>query len=283
MNKQIKNVLRTSLTFIPDKAYCQLTFFLRHKRKPVLKNPVLFNDKMLFMKLSNHDKILNTIVDKYEVRDYVKEKIGEQYLIPLIGVFDKVEQVNFESLPEKFALKPTSGSQHNFICTDKSKVNWAESAKDITKMVNMDYYSKTREWHYKDLAKRFVIEEYIADSKGDTYDYKFWCFNGEPRMVQVDTDRFSGHKRTMFDIEFKKLDLKVIHENHDSELQKPENYDLMVKLATELSKGFPFLRVDLYNIDGKVYFGELSVYPDNCHALMNPVKYEKIIGDMVTL
>lgn len=248
---------------------------------PNLKQPVYFNDKMLFKKLNTNNPKLKQLVDKNAVRPYIADKIGEEYLIPQIGVYQDPDEVDFKSLPDKFALKPVGGSQHNLICTNKESLDWEESSRQIREWLDVDFYEKTREKHYKGLPKTFVIEEYISDKKGNTYDYKFWCFDGEPTMVQVDTDRFSGHKRTLYDIDFNKIDLKIIHDNHDSELTKPKNYDKMIELAKKLSEGFDFLRVDLYNLDGKIYFGELSIYPDNCHAVMQPKEYEKTLGNLV--
>lgn len=235
MNLKQKNFLRRSLSFLTDKQYSILTFILRQKRIPNLKKPEYFNDKMLYKKIYTDNPKLKQLVDKYAVRSYISEKIGDEYLIPLIGLYSDPREVDFDSLPDKFALKLVSGAQHNLICKDKSSLDWDKSSQEIREWLEVDYYEKTREKHYKDLPKKFVIEEYISDKEGNTYDYKFWCFNGVPKLVQVDTDRFSEHKRTMFDIGFNKIDLKIDHENHTHELVKPENYDLMVKIASKLS------------------------------------------------
>lgn len=282
LNEKIKYKLSKALSILSDRQFCTLTFLLKHGRLPNLKKPIYFNDKLLLLKLTNRDPLLKKLADKYEVRSYIKEKIGEEYLVPLIGVYSDPKEVDFDALPNKFALKLTSGSQYNIICQDKQSLDWNQASNKISKWLKLDPYMRTREWQYKDLPSRFVIEEYIEDSKGNTYDYKFWCFNGEPKFVQVDIDRFGNHKRSMFDIDFnKQLDLKITYENIDKPIAKPENYNLMVEIAAKLSKGFPFVRVDLYNLDGKIYFGEMTFYPGNCNEKIIPLKYEKMLGDML--
>lgn len=283
MNRNIKNILRDSLALLPDKQFCSLTFTIRHKRFPSLKNPKLLYDKLLYLKLTSRDPIQKILADKYEVRKFVKERIGEAYLIPLIGVYQSSKEIDINALPDKFALKPTTSSSYNLICTDKKTLDWKKEFDNIDKFINLDFYKKTREWQYKDLPKRFVIENHIADVNGNTYDYKFWCFNGVPTFVQVDSERFDNHKRDIFDIDFNRLELKIVYENSKHEITKPKNYEKMVELAKELSKGLNFIRVDLYNIDGKIYFGELTFYPDNCNGTMYPSKYEKIYGDMLII
>ncbi|MED2036681.1 ATP-grasp fold amidoligase family protein [Bacillus wiedmannii] len=285
LNERIKYKLSKALSLFPDRQYCTLTFLLKNGRLPNLKNPIYFNDKLLSLKLNNRKPIMKKVVDKYEVRSYIEEKLGKEYLVPLIGVYSDPRAVDFDKLPNKFALKLASGSQYNIICQDKNELDWEESTNKLTKWLKLDPYMRTREWQYKDLPSRFVIEEYIEDSKGNTFDYKFWCFNGEPKFIQVDTDRFGEHQRSMFDIDFndKNLDLKITYENIDKPVKKPENYDQMVKIAAKLSKGFPFVRVDLYNLDGKIYFGEMTFHPGNCNEKIQPIEYEKIIGDMLVI
>ncbi|MFF2286145.1 ATP-grasp fold amidoligase family protein [Peribacillus butanolivorans] len=281
MKEEVKYALAKVLSILPDKLYCSLTFLIKQRRKPNLRNPIYFNDKLLYLKLNDRKPILKELVDKYEVRRYVKEKIGVEYLIPLIGVYNSPEEVDFRNLPNKFALKPTSGAQRNLICTDKNKINWEIASRKISSWLKLDPYMRTREWPYKDLPARFVIEEYIEDSHGNTFDYKFWCFNGKPECVQVHTSRFGNHKKGMYDIEFEKQILDYGTGTIDFPINKPKNYERMVELATKLSEGFPFVRVDLYNLDGNIFFGEMTFYPANCNGKIRPFKYEKIFGDLV--
>ncbi|MFP7221456.1 ATP-grasp fold amidoligase family protein [Priestia filamentosa] len=246
-----------------------------------MDDPKFFNDKLLVLKLTERNPLYKKLVDKYEVREYVKEKIGKEYLIPLIGIYSSPSEVNYDKLPDKFALKPTAGSQHNIICTDKSTLDWNKESKKLRKWLKLDFYRRTREWPYKNLKNRFVIEEFIEDSKGNTADYKFWCFNGKPVTVQVHTDRFNDHKKGMFDIEFNNQLLDYGEKTIDFKIDKPENYEKMVELARILSEGFPFVRIDLYNLDGRIFFGEMTFYPANCNGKIRPLKYEQLFGEMI--
>ncbi len=273
-----------SLTLLNDYQYCKLTFLLKQKRLPNLKNPVYFNDKLLYMKLSIRNPMYKKLVDKYEVREHVRKMIGEEYLIPLLGVYSDPSEVDFGLLPNKFALKLTHTSQTNIICTNKSELDWQKASNQIRKWLRMDFYMRTREWQYKDLKHRFVIEQHISDSSGKLNDYKFWCFDGNPELVQVDIDRFSSHKRNYYEAKhFSPIELTSIYNKLDSEIKKPKNYDEMLKIAKKLSDGFSFSRIDLYNLDGKIYFGEITFYPDNCNGKFTPFEYEKKLGELLVI
>lgn len=284
MSKLTNDVLSKALYFLPDKPYCKLTFSLRHKRKPNLSNPSYLSDKLLYLKLFEKNPTYKQLVDKFDVRDHIKNTIGEEFLIPLIGVYEHPSEVDFESLPNKFVLKLSHASQLNVICQDKSLLDWDKTSKQIEKWLEIDFYKRTREWQYKDLKHRFVIEEFISDSNGELNDFKFWCFNGQPTILQVDLDRFGNHERDYYSVnDYKKLDLSITYKNSNRVLPKPENYEKMVEIAKTLSKDLPFVRVDLYNVDGKIYFGELTFCPDNCNGKIYPFKYEKTLGEKLVI
>ncbi|MFC3420038.1 ATP-grasp fold amidoligase family protein [Salinicoccus hispanicus] len=285
MNKAVKNILSYSISFLPDKFYSHVTFVLRHKRLPNHNKTGYFNDMMVHKKLTDKNIELKRLVDKYHVRSHIEKEIGSDHLIPLVGVYKDPEEVNFEELPSAFVLKMTFGAQNNLICTDKSTLNWEKQKTIINKWLKYDAYKRTREWQYDGLEKQFVIEEYISDAQGKTNDYKFWCFHGEPKIVQVNVDRLSEVKRNMYYAEnFEFIDDLYFANPHSEEpIDMPENYQEMLNIARKLSTGHEFLRVDLYNIDGKIYFGELTLYPDNCNIKMKPLKYEKIFGDMLSI
>lgn len=279
-NKLIDKI-SSLLSFLPDKHYSILTFLIRQRRFPNLKNPTLFNDKLLYLKLTDRNPLYKQLVDKYEVRNYVKNIIGEQYLIPLIGVYRHPSEVDFDKLPNKFVIKSTSGSggQNVVICKNKDELDWSNISGKIEKWLKYDTYKRTREWPYKDLPSRIVIEEYIEDSQRQTNDYKFWCFNGEPFCVQVHLNRFKNHQKGIFDLNFNNILFKHGNvQDLDHKIKKPKNYETMIKIAKKLSQQLPFVRVDLYNIDGKIYFGEMTLYPANCNYRIRPFKYEKILG-----
>lgn len=285
LKKRIKALLSNILWFLPDEQYCKLTYLMKHKRLPNLTDPKYINDKLLYLKLNERDLKLKQMVDKYEVRNYVKAKVGEEYLVPLIGVYSDPKDVDFKKLPKKFALKPTSGAQQNLICKDKSKVDWETSKKKIDRWLKFDPYKRTREWPYKGLKSRFIIEEFLEDSNGNTFDYKFWCFNGVPKILQVDVGRFEDHKRNIYYADsFQQInDIRISHQKTEKNISKPTNYEKMIEVARKLSKDFIFVRVDLYNIDGKIYFGELTFYPGNCNERILPLKYEDVLGEMLEL
>lgn len=284
MNKSIKNILSKTLTFLPDHPYSTLTYTIKHKRLPKIKEPRYFNDKLLYLKLNYKNNIQQVLADKYEVRDYISKKIGEDYLIPLLGVYSDPEEVNFEKLPNQFVIKNSAGAQNIIICKDKSQLNWEKTSNVIRSWFKTDPYKRTREWPYKNAPKRFVIEKYTEDSQGNLDDYKFWCFNGKPLYVQIDAGRFSNHRRSLLTAkDFKKTDIKITHNNIDGDIEIPVNYEKMLSIAEKLSSPFPFSRIDLYNVDGKIYFGEVTFYPGNCNEKITPVKYEKILGDLLVL
>lgn len=282
--KLLNNIFSLCLSFLSDKLYCQVTFLLKQKRLPNLKDPVLINDKFLYLKLNDRNLLYKSLVDKYTVREYVVDKIGEQYLIPIIGVYNNVQEIDINKLPNKFVLKITNGSQNNLICKDKTKLNWTYSKKQINKWAQQNFYKRTREWPYKGVANRIVVEKYLENNNGTLEDYKFWCFNGEAKFVGIDSDRFSNHKRDYYDVQMKKkLPFEISYKNSKKHKRKPENYDKMLEIVAVLSKSLNFVRVDLYNINGSIYFGELTFYPDNCNGRVEPFEYEKLIGDYLDI
>jgi len=280
--KRINHFFAWLLSFLPDRAFTKLTFILKHRKFPNLKNPVLFNEKLLYLKLTDRDDLYKILVDKYMVREFIKNKIGDEYLIPLIGHYDNANEIPFEQLPDKFALKLTNGSQHNIICKDKNDIDWAKSKKIINKWLKYDFYKRTREWPYKDKKSKIVIEQYMVDSQGHLNDFKFWCFNGQPEFVEIDSERFYNHKRDFYNIEFNhKLPFYISHKHSESSFTKPINYEKMVEIVKILAKGLRYVRIDLYNIDGKIYFGEFTFYPGNCNEPIKPKLYEKTFGSLI--
>ena len=282
--KKIKNYLAKSLTFLPDKIFCSIIFLIKNKRLPNLDKPTYFNDKLLKLKLTERNPIQHTLVDKYAVREYIKEVIGKEYLIPLIGVYKSVEEIDFDKLPDKFVLKITNGSQNNIVCINRHQLNWVKVSRQVQKWMNIDYYKRTREWPYKGIEAKIVIEEYLTDPSGDLLDYKFFCFHGVPKFVQIDSSRFTSHKRDFYDIDLnEKIEFTVTYQNSNNTIQKPEGYAKMIEIVKSLSYNFKFIRVDLYNVNGVIYFGELTFYPGNCNELIRPKKYEKILGNMLNI
>ena len=251
-----------------------------------LDNPQTFNEKLQWIKLYDHNPLYTKMVDKYEVKDYVASIIGDEYIIKTLGVWDRFDDIDFETLPNQFVLKCTHDSGGLVICKDKSKFNIPIAKQIIEKSLKRDFYSSAREWPYKNVKKRIIAEEYVEDAKTkELRDYKFFCFNGEAKIMFISKDRQNRNEPYMdfFDMNFNHLDIKRGHPNAPVLPQKPDNFELMIKLANVLSKGFPELRVDFYEANGKVLFGELTLFPAAGLVPFDPPKWDRIMGEWIKL
>lgn len=267
-----------------DAKYLKILYRYRLGKTLNLEDPRTFNEKIQWLKLYDRKALYTQIVDKYEVRNYIKEKIGEKYLIPLIGVYNSFDEINFESLPAQFVIKCTHDSGGLVICKDKSKLDIEKARKKINKCLNRNYFYNTREWPYKNIKPRIVIEKYMVDeSRTELKDYKFFCFDGKVNALFVATDRGIDTRFDFFDTDFNKIPLKQYYENGNKQINKPKGYKEMLELASELSKGFPHVRVDLYDINGKIYFGELTLSHFSGLKRFEPEKYDYIFGDWISL
>lgn len=271
---------------LADKTYLKIYFKCKMGYKLNLKNPQTFNEKLQWLKLYDRNPEYTKMVDKYEVREYIKEKIGEEYLIPLIGVYDKFDDIDFDELPNQFVIKCNHDSGGLVICKDKGKLNIEETRKKINKSLKRNYYYSGREWPYKNVKPRIIIEKYMEDSnKSDLIDYKLFCFNGIPKIVLVCSERFSSSNmcNTWFDMNWKLIDMTESGHRVDSTISKPKQLKKMVELSKKLSKNIPFIRVDWYEIGDKLYFGELTFYPASGFEKFEPKEWNKKIGDMLSI
>lgn len=286
MRESIKKALGI-LRLIPDKQYLQLYYFAKFKKPLDLKDPRSYNAKLQWLKLYDRNPTYTRMVDKYEVKAYVAEKIGEEYVIPTIGVWDNVEDINFDSLPERFVLKCTHDSGGLVICKDKSQLNIEEAKKKLNKSLKNNFYYIGREWPYKNVKPRIIAETYMEDAEtGELRDYKFYCFGGEPKVMLLASDRQTEGEESKFDfydMEFQHLDFRRGHPNSDKPVKKPETFETMRKLAEQLSQGLPHVRVDLYEVNGKNYFGELTFYPGNGMTRFEPEEWDYKMGQWITL
>ena len=249
--------------------------FLRRKFKVCmgceldLENPKTFNEKLQWLKLYNRRPEYTMMVDKYLVRDYIREKLGEKYLIPLIGAWDSPDEIDFDSLPDKFVLKCNHNSGVGmYICRDKSKMDVEKIKSELRKGLAQDYYLMGREWPYKNVKRKIICEKFMSDAPGasDFTDYKFFCFYGKVDSVMVCLERSSGDTKFYFFDEkwdLKRLNVRGKNAPKDFTIPKPECIDEMFKIAAELSIGIPFVRVDLYQSGGQIYFGEMTFFPDS--------------------
>jgi hypothetical protein len=263
--------------------YVKDHFKRRHGYEPDLKTPKTFSEKIQYLKVYGHLERFSKYVDKYDVREFVREKVGAELLIPLVGIYERTDDIDFGSLPNSFVMKATHGSGWNIIVQDKTRLDWNSAIKKMNKWLKKNYFNKNGESQYKFLKRRILIEKYISDSTGDLKDYKFFCFYGEPQFVQVDGDRFTNHRRDIYDLNWNKLSVRFFYENLPEPVAQPEKLYDMLQICRKLSREFAFVRVDLYFAYGRIYFGELTYSPDNGLKPFDPVRYDQIFGEYLDL
>lgn len=273
------------MSILPDRFYVSLKYFYRFHKFPNLKNPKTYNEKLQWMKLNDHNELYHTLADKYEVKKYVENLIGSEYVIKTLGVYDSFDEIDFNSLPDRFVLKCTHDSGGLVICKDKSKLDKENARKIIESSLKTNYFYHSREWAYKDLKPRIIAEEYIETRNGDLPDYKFFCFDGKARALYVATGRHteSGVCFDFFDENFNHLPFYNSHPNSKNKIDKPTGFDKMKELAEKLSVGMPHVRVDLYDIDGKVYFGEYTFYHMSGFQPFKPEEWDYTFGSWIDL
>ena len=266
--------------------------FLNKKFKEVFgreiskNNPRSFNEKLQWLKLYWYDPIAEICVDKYLVREYL-EKLGLGHLLnDLIDVYDRVEDIKFEKLPEKFVLKCTHGSKCNIICKNKHDLDWKTAKKKLSNWMSTNYYWFSREWVYKKIKPRIVCEKFLEDDFfGELVDYKFFCFNGIPLYIMVGTERFSntGLKVDYYDTQWNHLEIKQDDPFSGKDISKPQNLESMIKYAKQLSSKFSFVRIDFYEANMKLYFGEFTFFPSGGFEKFQPEKYDFDLGNELKL
>lgn len=252
-----------------------------------LQNPKTYSEKLQWMKLYDHNPLYTQLVDKYEVKKYIAEKIGDQYIIPTIGCWDNVEDIDFDSLPDKFVLKCTHDSGGLAICKDKNSFDVRKAKKKLKKSLKRNFYYMGFEWPYKNVKPRIIAEQYMEDSKTkELRDYKFFCFNGEVKALFIATERQKEGedvKFDFFDTSYNHLPFRQGHENAKVLPEKPVCFEKMKHLATRLSVGLPQVRVDFYEVDGKVYFGEMTFFHHGGWTKFDPEEWDAIFGSWFTL
>lgn len=269
--------------FVPDFLMIRFQYKLSTGRWPNLKNPSRFTEKVQWYKLNYRKKVVTQCSGKYEVRNFVASKGLSDILIPLYGVYSNVSEINFEKLPSKFVLKTTNGSHTNIICNDKSKLDIQATKNTVNSWLNSWSSKMGREWGYYHIEPKIICEEMLPkDSNDDLVDYKIFCFNGKPYCLYAIVDRFldDGIKLGIFDTDFNLLpyrrsDICGLKKT----IPKPRNFDRMLEIAKLLSQDFPFVRVDLYNIDGEIYFGELTFYDGSGYKGYIPDDFDFILGE----
>ena len=273
---------------LSDEEYLKKTFQLSMGKPLNLENPQTFNEKLQWLKLYDRKPEYTMMVDKYLVREYIAKTIGEEYLIPLLGVWNSPDEIDFEKLPNQFVLKCNHNSGLGMcICKDKTKLNIKKVKAELAKGLKQDYYLTGREWPYKDVPRKIIAEQFMVDESGyELKDYKFFCFDGQVKALFVAKDRQTKGEETKFDFfdeNFNHLPFINGHPNSKPPYFKPENFDEMKSLAEKLSVGIPQVRVDLYNINGHVYFGELTFSHWSGMVPFEPEEWDYKLGEWIQL
>lgn len=276
-------------TVLPDKAHVKLYYKFSMGKKLNLKNPQTFTEKLQWLKLYDHNPLYTTLVDKYAVKPWVAERIGRQYVIPTIGVWDGFDDIDFGKLPNQFVLKTTHGGGNIgvVICKNKETFDKAAAKEKLEKSMKISAYETVREWPYKNVPRRIIAEEYLEPSPetNDLPDYKFFCFNGEPRYCQVISGRNTKKSIDFFDKDWNHQPFRepCKYPNADIEPAKPNCLNEMWQLAAKLAEGKAFSRIDFYEVQGKVLFGEVTFFPTSGLGVFEPIEYDAILGKMIHL
>lgn len=281
----MKSLLKKMSHKLPDRIYLLIKFKTRMGKFPNLRNPETFNEKLQWLKLHDRKPEYSAMVDKHEVKKYIADRIGEKYVIPTIGLWERFEDIDFEKLPDQFVLKCTHDSGGLIICKDKGKLDMETARKKVTRSLGKNYYWHAREWPYKNVKPRILAEPFMKDGENDFLPvYKFMCFHGEPRIIQtIQNDKQPNESIDYFDTEWNLLELRQNFPNSEKSLSKPEKLDEMCGLARKLSKGHAFLRVDFYVINGVIKFSEFTFYSDAGFSKFTPESWDHILGKWIEL
>lgn len=273
------------LNFVPDKLYLKTVFKIETGYPLNLKRPQTYNEKLQWLKLYDRRPEYIIYADKYKVRDYIAKTLGDQYLIPLIGMYKKAEEIPWNDLPNRFVLKCNHASGTNIICKNKSELDIASTEKQLNAWLRRNAFWGAREWCYKDIEPCIICEEFIKTQDGNTPDdYKFMCFNGAPRLIQVHHDRYGAHTLDYYTPDWKKADLQRIDADVSSEeAEKPQKLDEMLLIAKKLSKDMYYARIDLYCVNERIYFGEITMYPTGGFSTFSRYEDDLLLGSYMKL
>lgn len=268
-----------------DTLYIKLDYFFNCKKLLHLTHPKRYNEKLQWLKLHYKKDIYTKLVDKYEVKGIVASKIGNKHIIPTLGVWDRFEDIDFDELPERFVLKCTHDSGGLVICKDKKGLDYNQTKKKINKSLKRQYFLEHREYPYKNVKPRIIAEQYMVDESGfELKDYKIFCFNGIPRFIEVDFNRFKGHKRNIYSTSWELLPFEIQDPSNPAILhERPICLDEMLSIASNLSSGFPHVRVDLYVVNGQIYFGELTFFHGAGMEKFKPDTWDYKLGEWLQL
>jgi hypothetical protein len=279
----VKKILKNILN---DKIYISIQYWRRFKKFPDFKHPKTFNEKLQWLKLYDRKEEYTIMVDKYKVRQYIADKIGEQYLIPLLGVWESPDDIDFDNLPKEFVLKCNHNSGLGMcICTNKSELNIEKVRSELSKGLKQDYYISAREWPYKNVERKIIAEKYMVDEKTqDLYDYKILCFHGQPQIIELHRGRFLNHTQDFYDCDWNRLNISQPGmEVSSDEIEKPECLDEMIRLSKILAQSLIHVRVDWYYVNGKIYFGEITFYDGGGFEPFDTSEQDLFLGNLIDI
>lgn len=283
MNPVLFWLKQRAAMLVPDKMYLSMLYRVHFRRALDWKHPSTFNEKLQWLKLYNRRPEYVMMVDKFQVKDYVASMIGREYIIPTLGVWESASAIDWDSLPDKFVLKCTHDSGGIVICKDRSALDIRAAARKLDSCLRTRFYYLTREWPYKGVTPRIIAEPYMEDSVSkELVDYKFFCFNGKAKFLFVATDRNKEGEETkfdFFDMDYRHLPVTNGHPNAEVPPAKPERFDEMVRVAEKLSSGIPHVRIDLYQADGRVYFGEMTFFHWSGMVPFSPESWDRVFGE----
>ena len=283
-NRELRLKLINLLRFIPDEPYLKMVYRIKSGKTLDLKAPKTFCDKLNWLKLHDVHPEYTRLVDKVAVREHLKEVLGEDIALPLLGSWEHYDDIDFDGLPERFVLKCNHDSGSVKIITDKSAMDHAELREFYESRLRQNPYTLGREYPYRDVPPRIYAEQYmVPEGDSDINDYKFFCFDGKPEILFVATERSTDCKFDFFDMDFNHLDIVNIHPQSGKTIPKPQNFEQMKDLAARLSQGMKFVRIDLYEINGRIWFSEYTIYHAGGFWPMSPVEWEYKLGDLIRI
>lgn len=288
-SQRLRFAILRALSFIPDKWMLSLQYYMKLGRRIDFRNPKRFTEKIQVYKIGYRNEVLHMCVDKYDVRQYVESLGLADILNESYGIYEDCRSIDLDNLPDSFVVKTTDGGggENIMICKDKSVLEKEAFYAELLKWKNKKDINAGREWAYTGIRKsRYIVEKLLVNTENPEAgiaDYKFFCFNGQPEVIVYDTDRYVGHKRNFYDTDWNNLNVSSDCPQCERNVPRPEGLDDMLKVAAELSKGFPFVRVDLYYVEGRVIFGELTFYPWSGYVQFVPDSFDFELGDMFDL
>ncbi len=281
LSRPRQSFLSRYISYLSDKRHVTVNYRKIMGKRLNLRNPRTFNEKIQWLKLNWHRDVLTKCADKYEVRKFVEERVGPEILKKLYGVYDRVEDIDISRFPDAFVLKVTHSCKQNIFCKKKSEFDRNLSAGLLKQYLNYNHYRLHREWAYKNIVPRIICEEHLTKNGKIMYEYKFYCCNGIPRLVQVLES--NAWRQSTFDLDLNLLEVSGYIPPLSVPITKPAQFEKMIEYASKLSRGFPFVRIDLWHVNNRAYFGEMTFYPTGGLQVFNPESFDLVLGSYLKL